>query len=110
MATYIYAHDILLSLANKLPRNLLIEDNELEISFLLRLDKTQLKKLRLVAQQKDNHKPLFLSFYSNKGTTPPTPCYIDKIEWSKVKEIDFIGCDETPDEHQDIEVILMMNT
>lgn len=101
----IYAQDLLLSLASTLPRNLIIEGTEENISFVLRLNKTQLRSLCDEAKKKDEHKPLYLRLFTNSTNSP---CSFEEIAWDKVKKIEFSADDEhTPDEHQYISVILI---
>lgn len=89
-----YATDSLVSLASKLPHNLVINQiNEqlgaFTISFLFRLRDNQLETLRKKASQKNEYEPIEIKFYS---TTTSSAAYSDfwdfsNIDWNKIPEI-----------------------
>lgn len=95
----IFARDALISLANKLPENLVLDSMNAEgsftINFLLQLAEEQLCDLRKEARKQKNEN-FFLFFYSvTEGKEPkslPTEVKnFSTFDFSKVKSISFNG-------------------
>ena len=95
----ISAKDALISLASKLPDNLLLdavnEEGQFTMAFLLRLNDVLLNKLKEEAEKQDK-KNFFLFFYSvpEEKVGKEVPCEVKNFstfDFSKVKSISFNG-------------------
>lgn len=91
------ARDILISCANKLPENLLIDainqQGRFSINFLLRLDTDQLACLNKEIAKK-NKKQVFLEFSTVQENSTACPVELkdfDHFDWSKVCQIKMSG-------------------
>lgn len=90
----IYAKDLLISLADKLPEKLMIdtesEQGKFSLNFLCRLTEDQLEQLK--KESKDNKGNFYLSFYSISGKEAPVRInnFAD-FDLSKIQSISFDG-------------------
>lgn len=90
-----YAQDIMLSLINQMPHNLIIRESEFEVLF--RLGEGGLEKLCEEAKKKDPHRPMYLDLFTKLENSKECAHNFkyDTFNWDKVVKVDISGnsCD-----------------
>lgn len=87
----IYVQDLFVSLASRLPHNLIVPANKAD--FIFRLGDEGIEKLCKEAMKKDAHKPLYASLYTKPEDSDKCPHQFnyDSFDWHNVVKVEISG-------------------